>query len=80
MNLQSKEMSKIQNAISDQLREVTLRQQQLEEVNKVELLSHVIFIYNNRGSFLAFFPEIARKSWRSEAAPWKLPVRWGPLQ
>ena len=52
MNLQSKEMSKIQNAISDQLREVTLRQQQLEEVNKVELLSHVIFIYNNRGSFL----------------------------
>jgi hypothetical protein len=48
MNLQSKEMSKIQNAISEQLREVTLRQQQLEEVNKVELLSNVIFIYNDR--------------------------------
>lgn len=48
MNLQSKEMSKIQNAISEQLREVTLRQQQLEEVNKVELSSHVILIYNDR--------------------------------
>ena len=35
MNLQSKEMTKIQTAISEQLREVTLRQQQLEDVNKV---------------------------------------------